>query len=441
MKKNVSVAALRLPAVLALFTALFALIFAGWTCNTAFAGGYGGTEDALRAQLEEMQRQMDQMRGNMQGLKQRLNEMESRPAPVAPVVAAPEVPAPSVWTKYNMKLYGKVKFDAHYDDAEFTRYNDFVGAVAAGRDHKNDSTNFNPRDTRFGFEASHAFDQDWLALGRFEIDFYGDNNDNNLIPRMRLGYIDVSNKSMGTSVRAGQDWIPVAQLNPNTVDFGILTAAGNLWWRVPQVTVRQQVGDIELLVSAMEHRRTDTSREDRMPWALGRIQYTNAILGEGGLLAIGGGYRHADYNLDNSEKTDRWLAAAEAKLVFGPVTLQGEGWMGTGIGENFLRYDLDINNLGEPADAWGAWGDITYQVTDRISVTGGYGIDNPDNKDMELLIYNDRQFTKNEQYYLNTWYSLSEPLKVGAEWVHLETERGSDVNAGNRFTMSMQYCF
>jgi hypothetical protein len=436
MKKDVSVAAFRLPVVLALFLAVFALVFAGWTCKTAFAGGYGSTEDALRAQLEEMQRQMDQMRSNMQGLKQQLNELEARPAPA---MAAPEVPAPSVWTKYNMKLYGKVKFDGSYDDAEFTRYNDFVGAVAAGDDHHNDSTDFNPRDTRLGFEASHAFD-DWLALGRFEIDFYGDNNGNNLIPRMRLGYIDVSNKNMGTSIRAGQDWIPVAQLNPNTVDFGILTAAGNLWWRVPQVTVRQQLGDIELLASAMEHRRTDTSREDRMPWVLGRVQYTNAILGEGGLLAVGGGYRNADYNLDNSEKsTDRWLVAAEAKFVFGPVTLQGEGWTGAGIGENFLRYDLDLDEDGAPADAWGAWGDITYQLTDRMTITGGYGIDNPENGDIET--FNDRRFTKNEQFYLNTWYSLSEPLRVGAEWIHLDTERGDSTHSGNRFTVSMSYCF
>jgi len=133
--------------------------------------------------------------------------------------------AESVWSKYNMRLYGRIKFDLNYDTAEFKKYNDFIGVVK--EDASNDSVNFNPRDTRFGFETSHT-DGNWTAKGRFEIDFYGDNNGNNLIPRMRLGYVDLANNSSGTSLRAGQDWIPVAQQNPATIDFGVLTAAGNL---------------------------------------------------------------------------------------------------------------------------------------------------------------------------------------------------------------------
>ncbi len=398
---------------------------------------YAESSAELKAQLKAMQRQMMEMQKAMEAMQKKINELEGKPV----AVAAKGAEAPSVWSKYNMRLYGKVKFDVNYDTAQFKKYNDFVGAVATDPDHKNDSTNFNPRDTRFGFEASHSFDS-WLAKGRFEIDFYGDNNGDNLIPRMRLAYIDLSNQG-GTSIRVGQDWIPIARLNPSTVDFGILTAAGNLWWRDPQITVRQKFGDIELLGSLMKHRRTDTGNEDRMPWVLARVALNGGVLGKGNMLALGGGYRHADYGTNNSENTDRWLVVAEAKYGFGPVTVKGELWTGEGIGRNFLRYDLDMDEAGEkPAAAYGGWFDVTYRLDSKTTFTAGYGFDNPNNSDIGTLSAgDDRRFTRNEAYFLNAWYALSKPLKVGVEWIHLETERHQEINTGNRYTVSMQYVF
>jgi hypothetical protein len=426
---------------------------------TTFA--YGESIEDLKLQMKTMQNQMMQMQENMQALQNRINQLET--APPAPQVAAypasevtaltaEEVTAlkslktmGNVWSKYNMQLYGKVKIDFNYDTAEFKKYNDFIGAVAQESDYKNDSTNFNPRDTRIGFEASHKWDE-WSALGRIEMDFYGDNepgdDGDNLIPRMRLGYIDIGNEKTQTSMVVGQDWIPVSQLNPSTVDFGILTAAGNLWWRVPQVTVRQELGDFQVLVSAMKHRRTNTENEDRMPWLLSRIQYSNEILGKGGLVALGGGYRHADYGKNTSNNTDRWLVCGELKYVTGPFTLAGELWTGEGIGRNFLRYDLDMAEDGGPASAYGGWADLTYAVNDKTTMTAGYGFDNPNNGDIgDLTDTNDRRFTRNEQYFINTWYSLSKPLKVGAEYIYIETERHQQIHSGNRFSVSMQYLF
>jgi hypothetical protein len=340
-----------------------------------------------------------------------------------------------------MQLYGKVKVDFNYDTAEFKKYNDFVGAVAQESDYKNDSTDFNPRDTRIGFTASHKWGE-WSALGRVEMDFYGDNNGDNLIPRMRHGYIDIGYEKTQTSMVVGQDWVPVSQLNPSTIDFGILTAAGNLWWRVPQITVRQELGDFQVLASVMKHRRKSTEDEDRMPWLLSRIQYSNEILGKGGLVALGGGYRHADYGQNTSNNTDRWLVCGELKYVAGPFTFKGELWTGEGIGRNFLRYDLDMAEDGGPASAYGGWADLTYAVNDKTTMTAGYGFDNPNNGDIgDLNDTNDRRFTRNEQYFINTWYSLTKPLKVGAEYIYIETERHQQIHSGNRFTVSMQYAF
>lgn len=419
---------------------------------------YGESAEDLKMQMKTMQDQMMQMQKNMQALQNRINQLETappatqvaaQPAPEVPVLTAEEITAlkslktlGNVWSKYNMELYGKVKVDFNYDTAEFKNYNDFVGCVAAESDYENDSTDFNPRDTRFGFKASHKWDEWWSALAHVEIDFYGDNNGDNLIPRMRLSYIDLGYEKTHTSTVVGQDWIPVSQLNPSTVDFGILTAAGNLWWRVPQITVRQELGDFQVLASAMKHRRTDTENEDRMPWLLSRIQYSNEILGKGGLVALGGGYRHADYGQNTSNNTDRWLVCGELKYITGPFTLAGELWTGEGIGRNFLRYDLDMAEDGGPASAYGGWADLTYAFNDKTTMTAGYGFDNPNNSDMgDLTDTDDRRFTRNEQYFINTWYALSKPLKVGAEYIYIETERHQQINSGNRFTVSMQYVF
>ena len=445
------------------FATYRAVIFVLSFSLICFFGGlsefaYGESVEDLKLQMKTMQDQMMQMQKNMQALQNRINQLETappapqvvaKPAPEVPALTAEEVAAlkslktlGNVWSKYDMELYGRVKVDFNYDTAEFKKYNDFIGCVAAESDYKNDSTDFNPRDTRLGFKVSHEWGEWWSGKGRIETDFYGDNNGNNLIPRMRLGYIDVGYEKTHTSVVAGQDWIPVSQLNPSTIDFGILTAAGNLWWRVPQVTVRQQLGDIQLLASVMKHRRTDTENEDRMPWLLGRVQYSNEILGKGGLVALGGGYRHADYEKNTSNNTDRWLVCGELKYVTGPFTLQGELWTGDGLGRNFLRYDLDMAEDEGPASAYGGWANLIYAVNDKTTMSMGYGFDNPDNSDMgDLTDADDRRFTRNEQYFINTWYALTKPIKVGAEWIYLETERHQKTHTGNRFTVSMKYLF
>ena len=353
--------------------------------------------------------------------------------------------AESVWSKYNMRLYGRIKFDLNYDTAEFKKYNDFIGVVK--EDASNDSVNFNPRDTRFGFETSHT-GGNWTAKGRFEIDFYGTNSGSNLIPRMRLGYVDLANNSSGTSLRAGQDWIPVAQQNPATIDFGVLTAAGNLWWRVPQVTLRQKLGDVELLLSAMKHRREDTEDEERMPWFLGRVAYN---FGDGNLVALGGGYRTGEYISDAGVHTgkdiDRSLVALELKLNLGPVLLKAEGFWGEALGKDFLRYDMDVNdsdpNNPKEIEAIGGFISLTANATDDLSVSAGYGIDDPRNDDMKTMrgSLGDRQFTKNSIAFLNTWYKVTKGVKVGAEIMYVETERFNSTDAGLRYTLSTFYNF
>ncbi len=339
----------------------------------------------------------------------------------------------------DFQIYGKTKMEVNYDTVRFTKYNDFLGVVANDQDWKNDSTNFNPRDTRLGAVGTFVQD-DWTAKGHLEIDFYGDNNGNNLIPRMRHGYVSIKNKGCGTELVMGQTWIPISKLFPSTIDFGVLSAGGNLWWRVPQVTVNQTImDDVTLTLSAMQHRRINTDTNERMPWVMGRTAY--ALEGDPvkGLVAIGGGYR-------DTNDVERWVVCGEMKMTYKIVTFKSEVWTGSGVGGHFLRYDLDTNDLNEPIDAFGTWADVTVKVMPDLSVTAGYGMDNPKDKHLfddqrTAMQLNDREFTLNQVIYGNCWYTIMTGVKIGLEVMHIETERGTTTNAGNRFTMSTMINF
>ncbi len=359
----------------------------------------------------------------------------------------------AVLGKYDVQLYGRVKVDINYDTADFRNYNDFLGVVGVGA-NENDSTNFNPRDTRFGLKVARR-DGVWLSEARMEMDFYGTNAGNNLVPRMRLGYVKITNDDWKASLTVGQDWIPVAQLNPATIDFGILAAAGNLWWRVPQVTLRKDVGNFELLLSAMRHRRINTA-EDTNPWTLARIAYKNGILGKGGIFAIGGGFcsNNSTNAFGQRDDVDRWLLALEFKMVMGKFTFVMEPWIGEGLDREFLRYDMGINpqdnvlvnRRGEEPDtirSRGGFVSLSYKATPRLSMAAGYGIDDPDKSDMKGMkgFLNDRQFTQNQMYFFNTWYAVTSAVKMGFEVMYLETERFSDSDNGMRFTFSTSYLF
>ena len=127
----------------------------------------------------------------------------------------------------DLKLWGRVVFNMQYDTG-LQKARDFMSYL---EDDKTESFSFNPRDTRFGFRASSTKGE-WTYAGVFEMDFYGSNAGNNILPRMRLGYAEARNNS-GLSIRGGQDWTPVAQQNPGTIDFGVQSWSGNLWAIIP----------------------------------------------------------------------------------------------------------------------------------------------------------------------------------------------------------------
>lgn len=341
--------------------------------------------------------------------------------------------AGEVTSGVDTKIWGRAVFNLHYDTA--IQAQDFMSYLT---DDQTEEFNFNPRDTRFGFAAGSS-QGDWTFKSVFEIDFYGDNAGNNLLPRLRLGYAEAAN-GKGLSIRGGQDWVPVAQQNPGALDFGIQSWSGNLWWRVPQVTVRYKPQQTELLFSAMKHRiSTDQEMQEKMPWLLGRVAFSD-VLGAGSLVAIGGGFRSVEVGaVDYSP----YLAALELKLPLGKVTLTGEAYVGQGVGREFVHYGFDYGpdhpDGAREIGSQGGFLSLAYAATPKIELNTGYGLDDPSDED---LTGSTPPYLKNSSFFANLKYKVTAQFGWGLEVIHLVTGVGAadDLN-GQRFTGSWWYAF
>ena len=154
-------------------------------------------------------------------------------------------PAHTSEGKGSITPYGRIELDAIYsnrntnplDPGQFNGY-----ATAAGKS-SNASSTFNPRYSVFGLRADRT-DGTHVLTGVVETDFYSQtDNAGNISPRLRLANARYSPNNNKTSVTAGMDWTPVMGLHPNLIDFSIMGYNGNLWQRLPQVTVRHQFSE------------------------------------------------------------------------------------------------------------------------------------------------------------------------------------------------------
>ena len=346
----------------------------------------------------------------------------------------------TVWSKYNMQLYGRVKVDYKYLDGRSYSTNVAGNMVDkyTDSDYNNDSTNFTARDTRLGLVSSHDAGE-WAGKGVIEMDMFGSETSTSSTPRFRLGYVDLANKDWGTSFRAGKDWNAILPLHASTIDFGVLLRGGNLWERPEQFTVRQKLADdsLEILVSAFKFASSGSSAtgsgtgdETRMPKMGIRAAYTFEAFGGKHLVALDGFYQR-DKDNTTKDDLDRWLIGGEFSFNLGPVLVKGEVWYGEGIDGEFGRSsDLSTQTVGtetEEVEAWGGWIDATYKISPKWSITAGVGIDDPEEDDFKINgtrnSMGNTEFSRNVQTYVNTWYSITSGIKLGAEWMYVDTER------------------
>ena len=415
-----------------LFRGFLACIFIFLLSGAVFAQA---TVTDMQSQLEMLMKQVDAQKKQIESLQNTINEMQSKQAVPAAPAAAPEV---KVSSKYDIKIYGKIKFDTIYDTNNMGR-DEFITFVPQNADGKDKAT-FNVRDTRLGIAVTGPSMNGWTASGRFESDFYGSDPTSNGGLRIRLAYIDF--KKDGTGIRVGQDWNQIAALNPTTVDFAIMGYNGNLWNRVPQVTLRQNFGSgLDGLLTVYRYRWNDDDAGSKvdtqihMPWIGGKVAYAGKLIDpdKNAYIALDGAVRNGQAG-DND--VTPYVAALELKLPIMFVELTGEAYMGQGLGSEYFHTGSGgaFSAKGNAVLTRGGFLQASVKPIKDITVNVGYGLDDPKNADAGSDF-----FQKSNYAFGNVFIQLFNDISAGVEVAHVNTDWATGDEHGTRYQASLMY--
>lgn len=419
----------------------------------------------------------EQSAGEAAGAGQLLRETETPPA----VICGGCISHPHDGQgKGSIVPYGRIELDAIYsnrntnplDPGQFNGY-----ATAAGKS-SNASSTLNPRYSVFGIRADRT-DGTHQLTGVVETDFYSQtDNAGNISPRLRLAYAKYSPNNNKTSITAGMDWTPVMGLHPNLIDFSIMGYNGNLWQRLPQLTVRHQFSEtVDGLITVFRFergltaiapqtmRRTSNGNgvpsaenafndPDQSPYFGTRFGYNGTGNLQGVMVALNAAYRYyrsapgapgAGLAAPGGVDINSYLVGAELVV---PITRQlkfsGEIAYGQALGVEFFRFGQDRNwGTGKPIRAVVGWGELDYAFNQHYTFIAGYGFDNPLNSDLRgTTAGSDQQYLLNHRTYVTAVRHIWGDLYASLEWNHLMTEWSTGERyAGDNFMLSTWYNF
>jgi hypothetical protein len=388
--------------------------------------------------------------------------------------------------------YGRIELDAIYsnrntnplDPGQFNGY-----ATAAGKS-SNSSSTLNPRYSVFGLRADRA-DGTHVLSGVVETDFYSQtDNAGNISPRLRLANVKYSPNSGKTTFTAGMDWTPIMGLHPNLIDFSIMGYNGNLWQRLPQVTVKHQFSEnFNGLITVMRFERglsainpyaqrrpfagagagsgavpgvcgsnslgcSENAFNDpvQMPYVGMRLGYTGTGNMQGVMVALNGAYRNyrsapnPGAGIPVSGDINSYLIGAELVV---PITKQlqfsGEVAYGSALDVEFFRFGQGRNlATGNAIRTIVGWGELDYAYNRDYTFIAGYGFDNPLNSDLRgsSPTVADQQYRLNHRTYVTAVRHIWGDLYASFEWNHLMTEwTTGEKFAGDNFMVSTWYNF
>ncbi len=235
----------------------------------------------------------------------------------------------------------------------------------------------------------------------------------------------------------GQEAPPIAEVNPSSfaaVDRPGFTAAGNLWFWLPQVRVGVEAGravKVGLEVAAVapmgppdQPQQIDTEPNlaelSRRPFVQGRVlvRWGDPEIA-GGEVGIGGHYGWIATPDDDLRVTK---AAALTARFFATryVEVRGEAFTGQALatlGSGGVAQDFGFG--GVPLRTRGGWVQLNVLPTFEWEVGGGFGIDDPNDDDLDL----NTQRRRNVHFEGHAHWR-PHPLVFGVEVRRIETRYG-----------------
>ncbi len=282
-----------------------------------------------------------------------------------------------------------------------------------------------------------------LLSGEMDVDFYGGQQPSpggRTWPLLRLRRMRAEVDWPHGWVVFGQDAPPIVEVNPSSlaqiglVGFG---RSGNLWLWIPQVRAGAEVGTvvkIGLEGSALAptagdplgvgtfFTQPDRAERSRRPFLEGRLRIRWDEGESTGEISVGGHYGWLAKTVDTLV-TSRAVAASAQFTATRYLELRGEVFAGQALGVlggGGIGQSLGVGTV--PVRTRGGWAQLNLHPHPRIEVGGGYGLDDPDDADLDPATALLRNLSWEGHFQ---WRPA--PLVLGAEFRRVETTYGPAV--------------
>jgi len=311
---------------------------------------------------------------------------------------------------------------------------------------------------------------DWKAGGTVEMDFFGGFGgsansafiEEQPVPRLRLGYINITNGS--TTIQLGQQWSPLfgnTAVSLSHIAFPLgYGSAGDIGWRFPGIFVNQKLTPADSIVNAdvttavmngswngpdcaTTNNCTNFLTAGNATWPQFEVRFN--VGGKLGSMGTWSSYIVGHYDVKDlsgqgaSAPNDKLIGSAVeigAKFQIGPVLIQGNGYNGHSIGQNFGM----ITQFGK-IQGQGGWAQVGFNITQNWGIFGFWGIDDPKNIDVLHQVGPNGRM-KNEMYVGMLQWKCG-PLALGFEYLYDKLRTGAleTKTSGKQLALSGLYNF
>ena len=443
---------------------------------------------------DETQNRIKQLEAQVQVILIELDKLKKAAQPPVAIAKA-ETPKPATETQKQIETeekpvgieigngtwlipYGTIFFNAFGNSGGTNNADVPIFATPTGSGNVSASV----RQTRLGLKLEGAKVGKARLGAVIEGDFFGGFpsvaiGENFGVFRLRLAYARLDWKR--TSVTVGQDWMVFAPVNPTSIAAAAIpqmAAAGNVWARLPQVKIERRIGDHitwqgallapqtgDFATNAAFFLQPASGAVSRVPFFQSRIAFADKNwfgTKKAGSIGVSVQYGRSRVftgttNVRNDINSDGvaldWNFPISAR-----VSLLGEAFTGENLGGFqagvFQSYNNDFaRRVGSSLVAGGVKSIKTrggwFQVgvtppvlSDRLSIYGSIGIDDPNNADLISLSHRDWR-TRNFAIATNFIYKFTPQFSIGAEFRRFQTsyfysgrQNANHVNLGASYT-------
>ena len=347
--------------------------------------------------------------------------------------------------------YGVMVLDGWYNTGVMTNADVPLTAAtpAAGNEGSIGAT---ARQSRFGAKIASpgvaAALNARTVEGTFEIDFFGgyyptNNNSwvNQLLPRLRLFSVAVAVDKL--KIVAGQDWMLFAPVNPDSIhhmELPALSNTGNLWARLPQLSVHAQLGAITAAVGVLAPvdstatgtaavaavRDAGAADKSLVPSLQGRVAYaaktpdvtvTAGVSGHLGREKVAGD----PATMIAAHDVASWGAAGDLVVQVGKITFKGEAFVGANLDPFFSGAAIaGPAGMQDPTPVRGYWGQVAVKPG-NLGLFLSVGSDNPEAPDAGRLPAN--AISRNVAVNVAATWTFAPKLVAGLEVDYIDTKR------------------